>query len=219
MISRPALPPLCAYPLVALDIVEVWIRPVTIGDQLHIAPIQMVHARDLGMASAQYPIKKPMCDGSLDFLGHGLSDRPSDELVTSIKECLVSCKVMSRIDCPSQLIAKLGRGVVSSSKVASIAQIGKCISGKLKPCGGVHGQSPTLEMCRVRAGSDQPARSPYSSRISGCLIAMAISIRAAPDGSRLPCSQLRSVARLIPSKLAKASWLRFKVCRARATSV
>lgn len=42
---------------------------------------------------------------------------------------------------------------------------------------------------------------------------MEISMRAAPEGSRLPCSQLRRVLRPMPSKLANASWVRSSDCR------
>ena len=48
---------------------------------------------------------------------------------------------------------------------------------------------------------------------------MAMSIRAAPEGSRLPCSQLRRVLSPIPSRPAKASWVRLRDRRTLETSL
>ena len=58
-----------------------------------------------------------------------------------------------------------------------------------------------------------------SCKTSGCLRAMEMSIRAAPEGSRFPCSQLRSVDTLIPRRSAKASCVRSSDWRTFASSL
>src|ERR1035437_5567874 len=51
--------------------------------------------------------------------------------------------------------------------------------------------------CFRPLGTSQQTASGWNT--SGCLSVIEISMRAAPEGSRLPCSQLRRVLRLTPS--------------------
>ncbi len=68
-------------------------------------------------------------------------------------------------------------------------------------------------------GYDLNDQATASCNTSGCFSAMAINMRAAPDGSRFFCSQLRRVLRPIPRRPAKASWVRSRDWRTLATSL
>ena len=105
-----------------------------------------------------------------------------------------------------------GLSAIASRHAASVSgswpTASKCLRTPATCAGRSAGQSGAT-------GADDQATA--SSSTSGCLSAIEINIRAAPDGSRLPCSQLRRVLSPTPSRPAKASWVRLRDWRTLVT--